>query len=375
MSKEPKSLLARAFADPWRKLVSLLLAIGLWFYLDAQVTKEDSLVLPIRPVDFESTGGQAGTPGTLELRISLRTFTIHGFEDEAGKSIDSVTLDFKGPSHVIRRLADDPSFSVTPTEQDLALVDGSWSFDKSRVRAANELLQGHLTAMHPPRVKVLLERNAVREVRLTPDNVTVVPPPVELERDFLARVEVDRARFFPETVILRGTTSALSRISPESPLFRADLSAFANTTQSEIRVTLRPLDELVRAGIRTDPRTIHVTYPVRPQYLRFELQVPVLLSLEGTPFSAEQWEPPEPQKIVLWAAGPLEAELSNKTTAELREWAKANAVIVARLAEPTELKTQTTHTRFLLYNETWREGRDYRAEVPALFVNPRNKSR
>lgn len=368
-------MIRRTFADPWRKLVSLLLAVGLWFYLDAQVTKEDSLVLPIRPVDFEATGGQAGTPGTLELRISLRTFTIHGFEDDAGNSIDSVTLDFKGPSHVIRRLADDPSFSVTPTEQDLSVIDGSWSFDKSRVRAANELLQGHLTAMHPQRVKVLLERNAVREVRLTSDNVTILPPPVELERDFLARVEIERARFFPETVVLRGTTSALSRVSPESPLFRADLSAFANTTQAEIRVTLQPLDQLVRDGIRTDPRTIHVTYPVRPQYLRFELEVPVLLSLEGTPFTMEQWEAPPPQNVVLWAAGPLEAELSNKNSAELREWAKANAVIVARLAEPGELKTQTTHTRFLLYNETWREGRDYRAEVPALFVNPRNKSR
>jgi len=101
--------------DPWRKLVALALAIGLWFWLDSKVTTskdqqcELQTVNSIREVLLDSSNAVVAI-------LVPRDYSKRGFRDAVSdEEITGVTLRFEGPSGLISNIGRNEQFWVEPT--------------------------------------------------------------------------------------------------------------------------------------------------------------------------------------------------------------------------------------------------------------------
>ncbi|MBK8974962.1 MAG: hypothetical protein IPM29_03470 [Planctomycetes bacterium] len=352
-------LLAILFEDPWRKLASLGLAVLLWFYLDSQLSAPATLELQPVAVDHDAIESNYARD-RLTLGIDVERFSAIEIVDAVtGGPIDHILLEMYGPRNRIALLGTNPGFHVVPS---VSQVGDGWvaEFAAENVRPADERLDGLIRAMVPERVSVRLAENSETRMLLTPERIRVVPPP-EVP-DLGTRLLWDRARFEPRNeVTLRGPKGRISDLATsQRPLFEFAPPA-PRPDQTELRAVLiaRTGDPTVTTS--TPPA---LTVPLRSAAREFTLPaVPVVLfepeDLRG------RFQPRRANEdIRIAATGRLAGRLATLSDeGELRQWAEANCLIVARL--PADASGPDVISRpNVIIGPDFQEGRDYKITLP-----------
>ncbi len=372
---------AGLWSDPWRKLLSIALAVGLWYWVDGYVSESKEFpACALRLADPAGgvRAGDAPLGSSVDILVSPQEFAVKSFLDASGSGapVTQVSLSFVGGKSTIAILGSilratvDPSDRLhrnTPTPffefeaADLQLRDG---LERATVR------------MVPARIRVELEPLETFELQPTPDLLQILFP--ASDPSLSARLDRQAATFSPESITVTGSASdvrALERQldtpradAPTEPLFSVDLTSWAGTTHRAIRqVAAVHVYWTQTRRLRFEPPRVEVEFPVRPAYQSFELSVPVELLTFQTEYDADQFEPIEDAKITLLVASPLDAELAGKQGAALQEWVRHNLCILAVLpADATPGQPTVIQGRLWFPDGRFVEGTHYRSPVVPL---------
>ncbi len=377
---EGKSLVRRLTADPWRKLVAASLAVGLWFWLDAQINVSTWRECRLRLVDRGRGSIVEPSLGpVLDILVPRREFSAVAFLDPTNgdRPIESVSLKFEGPKALIKKLDADERAMMEPTPAQLD--PPVFEFDQGSLTFDNDAFADALVSMMPERVKVVLARNRSRDLRLSHDYVFIRPPDPSLDQTFTARLDPKSARFDPETITLRGTESGLKELDKAlheatELLFELDFTSQAKTTQREVKAELRLRPKWQELGIAVEQTPVEVVIPLRPEFKPFELEVPGQLVTSSTRFSPADFEPLGDVKVTLKAASPLDVELDIMDEQELRAWARRNLVVLVVLPETATLDRDVNNLQGQLVffgDDSPQTGADYQVEIAPLTVKPK----
>jgi hypothetical protein len=351
-----RELFLSLFADPWRKLVALGLAIMLWYYLDAQVSQSDEVELPLSVAhvagDLDTSGGKR-----LFVRLDTTTYSAIAFEDPVtGETRRDVRLYLTGAKRLMEAIEENPGFAVhlEPAPDQGELVA---SFTADEVRPMNSRFEGLIARMSPPRILVRLGLNVERPVVLDRDKIQFVAP--AMAQDLGDRLLWDDARLDPKVVKLRGPAQRLAAIGDQQPLFRLGpevLGAGATRIEGVMRaLTLGP-------NVTVVPDTVAYEIPIRiePRTVRLP-DVPVLLhepdELRGR-FKLRR----ESADVEIEAFRTLEAKLSGLSPEERRRWARDNAQLIASVPRDAVDSSFITNPRLVIRD--YFERTDYRMTVP-----------
>jgi hypothetical protein len=373
-TRKPRPQLAESlFADPWRKLLALGLAVLLWLFLNSRIVRQDSLDFGLQAVDVAAGPGEREDDArlTLAVRISLRDYTVRGFYSRIdSKSIEKVQLHFEGPRYLIDRLTLQSSrFEARPSPD--SFTERSCEFDVRNVHASNSELQGLLVRMEPRVIKVELERNQRAEVPLRVEHVDVLAPDPAVDADFGKRLGSASVEFHPLTVTLFGPIDSLQAVVKEPKLFEVDLSGEGRTNETALMKPLKLLGRHHDLGIRVEDPQPYVTYHLPPQFRTFTMSVPVQPWVIPTPGGGRDDYVLEPQlaSIQLRAAKLLENELSVKEDAKsLDAWASENLLLLVRI-RPSAEKEWSEQPILVWYGGAYKKGVDWLVEhLPAIKV-------
>jgi hypothetical protein len=363
-------LVRRLAHDPWRKLIALLLAIGLWYYLDGKVTDRLPLDVRLELVDRQSAS-DSRSDATLDIYVPRGEFTLLGFHDSvAQRKIDAVKLHFEGSKNLIQRVKDErPRMRVRPSDVDLQGNQPTIHIDISKIEPVQRDFAGLLKDMEPGLITVRLERNATSPLVFPSAELLMINHPTG-DGDLLARVNVDKVRFEPDNLQLYGTQSAIDTALKEKKLFEVELADPIGTNQTEIKSQLRLRGPVKDLGVRMRPPVVTAIFPVTQKWQEVLLRgVPVYLHTERTGRPASEFSiEPEHVDVRIHVRGPLEPELAS---ADLDDWIKSNVLALASLREsPRPGDVITPVVRFL--DTRWREDTDYKiVTVENVIVNPK----
>ncbi len=171
-------------SDPYRKLIAVGFAVGLWFFLDSQVTTTDQMYLGLDSVEDTREDEwllSIPNPDSLWVKVPPARWTVRGFQNAlTGERILGVTLDFSGPNHVIDRIREEELLFIATNsagndDPDLQ-QQGGFEFTVDDVRAPRDF-QAPIQGMSPERVKVMLEYNMDESILLTTDRIVFDLPP------------------------------------------------------------------------------------------------------------------------------------------------------------------------------------------------------
>ena len=268
------------FSDPYRKLLALALALGLWFYLDEQVSDKLELTLVIKAVPAESA---AEVPrGTLPLPLPLGMFSVEDFRHaDTDEAQTTVTLYFEGPKASIAELKRDHHFSVRPRDIDLDVTSIEFGVDDIDERKPYIEM---LTRMEPARIKVNLE--ALREIEVIPNPEDAIMWPPDLYAALGARMRLEQATMRPPVATLEGPQSIINQV--RNPRFDFELTSqekFLLTGKLKL-ITNEPRIKLIQRPV--------VSIPLEPERRTFTIELPVLVDDGKLPPEARatwDWEP------------------------------------------------------------------------------------
>ncbi len=362
--RQGKGTLSGLLYDPWRKLVSLALAILLWLFLDRQITSSVTLECSLATLDLEKVMPERTQWSYLFARVPLRDYKEDAFLAPDGTELKYVSLTFEGPSHVIDSIQAGEQFSVRAQP---GRGEAAFEFEASMIDGDPEILRV-LKSMDPPRVTATFLRNASQELNLSSNNVEVLTPPTNGE-NYQKRLDLPAATFAPTTITLRATEEAFKTLDLSGKLLVADLSNPDLWKGDEIEAQLTLLDRY-RGQITTGAST--VTIPLRPTFEQVTINVRVLLDLGNTPFEESDFESPEPQRIVLEASRQLMAHMS-RDPQEQQAWADDNLYIYAGLpkgATLTELPAIMGRLQFSS-DEGFEQGKDYLVGPIPVTLTPK----
>ena len=365
---ETDSFWGSFLSDPWRKAASVGLGFLLWLFLDSQVRRSIMVELRLESIDVSISVARERSGDTLDFRFPSMDFTVLRFEDSTKQEeARQITLSLSGPSHQIQRIDENPIFYIEPPVNELA---NGYEFDVRDIRAHNPDHQSLIDDMKPRRIKVVMEPNAEKEFVLSVGNVTF-DMDLTREPNFKDRIEEEKIRFIPNLIKLHGTATSLDTLNPASPIFHADLRRYAKSGNLEARVRLVLRDDL--KNIRVDPEAPFADITLRPDYVLFDLQLPVTLS-HANPADKGKWE--TQQEMVgfkLNAAGAVENELSSKDPAAQQQWIERNALLYAVVPANADPKETPVPAILKFHNPDYQEGKDYRFEQPQVYIRPKGE--
>lgn len=301
-SRRPRGWFAALLSDPYRKLAAVALAIGLWFFLDSQITRDLERVLRL-----EATG--AGLPATTtgsRLAVQLPTDRVVGVRFRADQQpVEAVQLRLRGPRYRIDALVDETiDLQVT---RFLGAID--WAnrkqveFTIADVQRTSKLLQGVQMTLEPVRLILEVEKIDDRALQLGLDLVDL-----QVDEDLEPRLRLDTAVFSPEVARLLGPASSLAQFPAKGkkPL-RARLRARSN---DRVITTSLELDAPKELGLRL-AEIPSLTIQVRPVTKVFELALPVHVDdLALPPELRNLYKPVQPIiRARIRAGGLLQAKL------------------------------------------------------------------
>src|SRR5690606_18844239 len=187
------------FDDILRKLIAIVLAVGLWLWLDQQLEDSRTLILALQPVELASPEETAGSH-ELAVRYDGDRYRVIGFRDAFTDQPEiDVALTLQGPRHLIAQLDENRGFSVVPQQRPGEPPVAE--FDIGRIRAQNPRFQPLLRALDPPVVRVLLERKVERDFPFSREAVEIEAPGAEW---LFPRLLLDQIDFEPRSEERRG---------------------------------------------------------------------------------------------------------------------------------------------------------------------------
>lgn len=236
-----------AAKDPWRKLGAILLAYGLWLYVNQRITGEINYMMEIRPTKTRSWESE---PGVLYVRVPADRLLRLPF--------NKLHITLRGPNQELFALPKQLTAFFDPGEGD---------FDKAR-------MAGKAIRWDPPHVGSLLKE--------------MIPDPVELSFERVERhtlsleskmldlegappegffLDRDKTEFFPSNIVLVGARSAVEKLKTGG--FRSLFATIAlrkedaNPTQ-RFQLALHP--DLLREGLALESgRGAFVQLSIRPK--------------------------------------------------------------------------------------------------------------
>ncbi|MBX3461850.1 MAG: hypothetical protein KF830_01655 [Planctomycetes bacterium] len=325
-------LLAALVADPWRKLMALGMAFGLWFFINGQirgtVTRTVSLtcVGSLRTQD-ENFGDR--------LAVVLPTDRVVGRRFMVGdREIQSVRVILRGSRFKIDALQNQ-------REQLDLQISGfaglDWStrrdveFTAADIRRDTRVLQGVDIGLEPSRIRLEVERIDEWELRLGLDDVEVDVG----DEDVLRRLRLDTAEFQPPIARILGPASAIARVRQPGP---KPLRARVRRIGSEQRQVSAVL-ELVAAR-ELDLRLAEVptvTFQVLPVLQTFQFELPLVVDDLALPPEMRGVYRADARSLLvrIRAGGQLRARLLTLDgRARQQEWAAANLRLLVVVPRP-----------------------------------------
>ncbi len=316
-------LWATLFADPYRKLAAAALAIGLWLFLNNQIT----LTIP-RPLRLEAIGPQrvAGTVFSSRLAVVLPTDQVVGLRFlDGGNEISGVTITLSGPRYRVEALKDAPMDLQITTflTQDWANVK-SVDFSTSDITRNLSALEGVHLEMQPSRVTLEVGKLDDRSVPLNLDQVDLLNDEI-----LTPRLRRDTASFSPDVARLLGPASSLAQFPAKGakPLQARLRLPRGNERQLTAILELTAPAEL---GLRL-AETPSMTIQVLPVTQVYELDLPLRVDdLALPPDLRGLYRPVNMvQRVRIRAGGELQSKLVSLSDdkggdrRQLTEWASA----------------------------------------------------
>ena len=369
----------RIFDDPIRKLLAIGLALLLWYFLDAQVTKTSTA--PIK-VNVIFNGKRDSALNQIYVSLGSLDYSLKAIQNaDTQETLPSneISLTLKGKQHLIERANKDRVFQVQYNMLTDVLRQGDDYFVKfqlsdlkhpTRPDSINDLLH----SMSPPTVRVLLEKNAQKAIALTHDNIDLS----KIDATLRDRITVASTRFDPATLNLLIPEARLNMISPKTKLFSTVFEASKDERQITRQLTLTPAFAWLK--LVKHPTA---TFKIEPIWLNYQLEnVPVVLDVQGVdPDEAAKYEvSPKSVNIVIRATGELDRALlllvkDNNTVKP--EWVKSCARVRVYLRQ-ADLSKDTVDPRTptlslfklnALDKETpYREGIDFRNDDSDMVI-------
>lgn len=315
LPRRAQSRFGGLFADPYRKLAAVALAIGLWFFLDSQITRDLDRVLRL-----EATGTAllAGSTASSRLAVQLPTDRVVGLRFLAEEQpVEAVHLRLRGPRYRIDALIDETlDLQVT---RFLGAID--WAnrkrveFTIADVQRNTKLLQGVQLTMEPARVVLEVEKIDDRALQLGLDIVDL-----QVDEQLEPRLRRETAVFSPEIARLLGPASSLAQFPPrgQKPL-RARLRGRSN---DRVITASLELDAPPELGLRL-AETPSLTIQVRPVTQVFDLDLQVHVDdLALPPEQRNQYQPVQPVvRARIRAGGQLQTTLVGLQEPKRAQWA------------------------------------------------------
>ncbi len=358
------------FDDPWRKLLSIALALALWYYLDLQVTESSIKDITIEVV-FDGQAQQKG--GHIYVSLPSIEYSLEsiqsGDSQEVLKDNNKLSLTLKGKKHLITQANNDRIFTVQKNDTDVFTDKGGESFvtfRKEDLRHHRQPgLQKLLHEMDPQEVRIVLKKNASANLTLTADNVDLSG------LDENTRNRILNTRFEPETLVLRGPADKLKGIGPKTRLFHTTFKAEGTSRSVTRRLELaKRFDEWLK--LEAPP---NATFTMELSWAKHTfLKVPVILDTSRvSKEDGDQYEVSEKFVTVkIRATGDLMTELIGwRDTPVPPEWTRNHARFTLLLKE-SDLASEAELTRtpsLQLYKrdamdklKIFREGDDFKID-------------
>jgi hypothetical protein len=329
--RRPRGIFGAIVADPYRKLAAVVLASGLWFFINAQITNS----LKPRNIPLVAVGSQrvkAERVDRLAVVLPTDLVVLNRFMD-ADRPIDHVDVVLSGPRRRLDQFKDlQLDLEITrflaledwETRTSFEFTAGDISLDRTMDDLQIELV--------PPRIRVEVSKIDKHPLPLSLEMVDVqADPPV------LARLRRDTASFQPETAIILGRASAIEKFRQRGG---KQVRAIIKSVGSERQVTTG-LEIIGGAelGLRfQDPPVL--TMEVLPQTAVFELELPIKVDdLALTPDQRDQYQPEARSRIVrIRAGGELRSKLvqlkEDPDKRALPDWVQANLRLYVYVPRP-----------------------------------------
>lgn len=318
-----RTLWSRLWSDPVRKLAAVALAVALWFYLDRKVSLPYPAPMQLGVI---ATGEKMPQDvGVNQLVVILPPDRVlRGFQDLTGKSIDKVTINFRGPKNTIEALRSEGlklGVSLPKVAWD-RVESADFTVDDVQ-RTHRSLDDGSVTmSMDPQRVKIQVVGISTETLQLSADQVDLS---YGADDRLKARVREETLEFAPKFAHVVGPEQAMQSFlanKAEKPL-RAALVARQGERQLFASVTLRP--ELEQSGLRLrEPCSL--TVQLRPVMETFALALPVLVDdLTLPPELRGRYQPDVANaEAKVRVGGALLSKLKTFEAEPRAQWAKNN---------------------------------------------------
>jgi len=274
-----KKLFRAIFSNAWLKLLSLALALVIWFGARSRLREETHLSVPLKVI----------VPSGFQI--------VH-------ESWDKIDLRVSGPRSLIARLSRDEDYlrmTVLLSQEELeeSSVEVEVSPDWLNI-ARGELVQLHVRDISPRVVRILASEQMEKELTVKP--LWSGKPP--------AGYEVARVTAQPSSVLVRGPDLVLDKLSEieTEETFVWDLKGSMTRPRALLREKSLELEsgESVRVMLRPSQPRVHVTVEIRSQEGEKSLRdVPVHVLLPpGFPYDVDV--PREEASVSVVVAGPQE---------------------------------------------------------------------
>lgn len=328
-------------ADPYRKLLAIALAIGLWYFLDAQITSTVRVRMQLEVVDVASQNRFLPNAGS-RLQVLLPTDKVtkkrfSSLQQTEPVPIEHVDLVVTGPRYLVDKVDKDRLVLSMTAFQSLGWDRlESAEFSVSDIVLAERSLQGTTVVMDPPRVRIDVERIEYRDVALDLDKIEIDIDPLLRER--LRRETVEFSR---ERVRVLGPASSLKGFPGDNPPFVARLQGSGNEKQLTAALELNAASEL-RLRMQ-DPCSL--TVRLRPSTRTFALELPFQVDdLALPPDLRGRYRPESPtRKVRIKAAGDLRSRLvtleEDADPQRLATWAMAHLRLLVFLPPEEDRST------------------------------------
>lgn len=365
----PDNIVAWLYADPWRKLGAIALALVSWEYLDKRVNAEHMSYLEIR------LPGQAKTGVNNYLRIAIdsKDFTLTP-EDVLDAGNDQplpeqgIKVELKGEKATIDRMKGTLQLVFSPTNKQLerAAKEGSLTFGMGdllheKTDLISDLQSLDAVKITPDRIRLRIRPNATKNLPLAKEHVQLDFGTSGLEE------RLSLLEFSHPSVDLRGPKEAIQNLPATGAIFLGrvgDVQPDATT----IRIDLELLPS--HKGIVTSK--VYATYAVEPDWQPVEFKnVPVdidnrLLApgqKQDDPFRVE---PAALDSIKLHVKGDLASQLRPMNAQDLAAFARRH-LRLAVYPTPTDLTRKEAwpvkpKIGFVLFEDmpTPRKGKDFK---------------
>ena len=330
--RQARSWLGALFADPYRKLAAVVLAIGLWLMLNLQVEDEKVLVMRLAVVDPQ----RKTSPLAHQISVELPTDQVVGRRFfRADTVIDTATVVLRGSRGKIDTIDAFPidlqvKGLLTGDRGDTASTTtvGFVEFTVADIEQT-EALRDITIELQPSRIRLEVENIQSQPIDLS---AAVVELHVDDPDGFGKRLRLDTATYSPQRVHVLGLASSIEKFNLRAPGTKPLLARLKSAVNERQITTILELNAAPELGLRLKETTPSMTIQVLPFTEMFELEVQLDVDDLALPVELQGRyliDPETRTKVVrIRAGGQLRTHLTflreNADQNKLRAWALEN---------------------------------------------------